>query len=269
MGNCLGKDGPTDGETYQPHNNIQNINTIVPPPADENNLPGNATNCGFNFPTSSNVDKLVLETLQVIGRLVDKYALSFPFFMFPTRLFFHNFIGALLFSWAQNKWFICGNSEQEPPPAMLKLYAIADKEDGWLQVVSSLVNVIPMHNPLGPSVITLLLDDCPLPSKVSTTDSKTTTSFQVAVNIIVRLIISGFGAEALPHVSIIPKNWQGTNERNATEKHLSGSRLHSWQISRSEQHRYPLGRDVGLPCLQSCKKHCSLTRVIVPLRGWL
>lgn len=49
---------------------------------------------------------------------------------------------------------------------MLKLHNIADKEDGWIQVVSSMVNVIPMHNPLGPSVITLMLDDCPLPSKV-------------------------------------------------------------------------------------------------------
>lgn len=50
---------------------------------------------------------------------------------------------------------------------MLKLHAIADKEDGWIQVVSSMVNVIPMSDPLGPSVITLLLDDCPLPSKVN------------------------------------------------------------------------------------------------------
>ena len=49
---------------------------------------------------------------------------------------------------------------------MLKLHSIADKEDGWIQVVSSMVNVIPMHNSLGPSVMTLLLDDCPLPSKV-------------------------------------------------------------------------------------------------------
>ena len=58
-------------------------------------------------------------------------------------------------------------SEQEPPPAMLQLHLIADNEDGWLQVVSSMVNVIPMHDPLGPAVITLLLDDCPLPTKVS------------------------------------------------------------------------------------------------------
>jgi hypothetical protein len=50
---------------------------------------------------------------------------------------------------------------------MLQLHVIADKEDGWIQVVSSMVNVIPMNDPLGPAVITLLLDDCPLPSKVS------------------------------------------------------------------------------------------------------
>ena len=30
-----------------------------------------------------------------------------------------------------------------------------------------MVHVIPMSDPLGPSVITLLLDDCPLPSKES------------------------------------------------------------------------------------------------------
>ncbi|KAL7297681.1 hypothetical protein TKK_0009347 [Trichogramma kaykai] len=83
----------------------------------------------FKFPTLPHIDKLVLEILGVIGLLVD--------------------------------------SEQEPPPAMLKLHNIADKEDGWIQVVSSMVNVIPMFNPLGASVITLMLDDCPLPSKDS------------------------------------------------------------------------------------------------------
>lgn len=49
---------------------------------------------------------------------------------------------------------------------MLKLHTIADKEAGWLVVVRSMVQVIPLHDPLGPAVITLLLDDCPLPSKV-------------------------------------------------------------------------------------------------------
>lgn len=50
---------------------------------------------------------------------------------------------------------------------MLRLHNIADDEEGWIQVVKSMVNVIPMSDPLGPSVITLLLDDCPLPSRNS------------------------------------------------------------------------------------------------------
>lgn len=50
---------------------------------------------------------------------------------------------------------------------MLRLHNIADNEDGWIQVVKSMVHVIPMDDPLGPSVITLLLDDCPLPSRES------------------------------------------------------------------------------------------------------
>lgn len=78
---------------------------------------------------SETVDRLVLETLDVIGTLVD--------------------------------------NEQEPPHSMLKLHHIADKEDGWIQVVQSMVDVIPTEEPLGPSVITLLLDDCPLPSRDS------------------------------------------------------------------------------------------------------
>lgn len=78
---------------------------------------------------SETVDRLVLETLDVIGTLVD--------------------------------------NEQEPPHSMLKLHHIADKEDGWIQVVRSMVDVIPTEEPLGPSVITLLLDDCPLPSRDS------------------------------------------------------------------------------------------------------
>ena len=49
---------------------------------------------------------------------------------------------------------------------MTKLHAIADQEEGWLEVVQSMVEVIPMQDPLGPANITLLLDDCPLPSKV-------------------------------------------------------------------------------------------------------
>lgn len=58
-------------------------------------------------------------------------------------------------------------SEQEPPQSLLSLHNVADHEDGWIQVVKSMVHVIPMSDPLGPSVITLLLDDCPLPSRDS------------------------------------------------------------------------------------------------------
>lgn len=52
---------------------------------------------------------------------------------------------------------------------MLLLHKIADKEEGWIQVVNSMINVIPLSDPLGPSAITLLIDDCPLPSKESVT----------------------------------------------------------------------------------------------------
>ena len=75
------------------------------------------------------VDKLILETLSVIRTLVD--------------------------------------NDQDPPQAMLKLHVLADKEKGWLAVVNSMINVIPTDNPLGTAVILLLLDDCPLPTKVS------------------------------------------------------------------------------------------------------
>ena len=57
--------------------------------------------------------------------------------------------------------------DQDPPRSMIALHMIADKEDGWLSVVLSMVNVIPMADPLGPAVILLLLDDCPLPTKVN------------------------------------------------------------------------------------------------------
>ncbi len=50
---------------------------------------------------------------------------------------------------------------------MLTLQKMADQEDGWLKVVQSVVQVIPLDDPLGPAVITLLLDECPLPTKVT------------------------------------------------------------------------------------------------------
>ncbi|KAF7988384.1 hypothetical protein HCN44_000957 [Aphidius gifuensis] len=128
MGNCWCKNSTEESEVYCDNNHVVNDTTIIPNNYNDNSI-CDVNQPSFKFPTSVDIDKYVLETLSVIGALVD--------------------------------------NEQEPPQAMLKLHSIADKEEGWIQVVSSMVNVIPMLSPLGPSVITLLLDDCPLPSKDS------------------------------------------------------------------------------------------------------
>ncbi|XP_067858024.1 RING finger and SPRY domain-containing protein 1-like isoform X2 [Heptranchias perlo] len=73
------------------------------------------------------VDNLVLDTLSVIRTLVD--------------------------------------NDLEPPYSVMVLHELAEKDLGWLDVVLSLIDVIPLEDPLGPAVITLLLDECPLPTK--------------------------------------------------------------------------------------------------------
>ncbi|GAB6020756.1 RING finger and SPRY domain-containing protein 1 [Chamberlinius hualienensis] len=80
-----------------------------------------------NYHLFCDIDVLVLDTLTIIRTLVD--------------------------------------NDQAAPLSLQKLHTIADREDGWLAVVHSMVNVIPMDDPLGPAVITFLLDDCPLPTK--------------------------------------------------------------------------------------------------------
>ncbi|KAK3581112.1 hypothetical protein CHS0354_033904 [Potamilus streckersoni] len=57
------------------------------------------------------------------------------------------------------------DNEQEPPQAMIQLHKIAETEEGWMDVAKSLILSIPLDDPLGPAVITLLLDECPLPAK--------------------------------------------------------------------------------------------------------
>lgn len=42
---------------------------------------------------------------------------------------------------------------------------ITDKAAGWLELIYSLMRVVPLEHPMGPSVIALLLDDSPLPMK--------------------------------------------------------------------------------------------------------
>ena len=49
---------------------------------------------------------------------------------------------------------------------MVYLHELSETESGWLDVTQSLVDVIPIADPLGPANITLLLDDSPIPAKV-------------------------------------------------------------------------------------------------------
>ena len=129
MGNCLCKDTPEELDIYGGQNHADAENTVLPESSVGTVASGDVTSTPFKFPTSAIIDKLVLETLSVVGCVVD--------------------------------------NEREPPLALLKLYAIADKGDGWVRVISSMINVIPTNNPLGSSVVTLLLHDSPLPSKES------------------------------------------------------------------------------------------------------
>ena len=48
---------------------------------------------------------------------------------------------------------------------MRALRAIADREEGWLAVTRSMIDVIPLDDPLGPAAVCVLLDECPLPAK--------------------------------------------------------------------------------------------------------
>lgn len=57
------------------------------------------------------------------------------------------------------------HSEPDPPSAMAQLHDITDHPDGWTQLVTSMLRVVPIDHPMGPSVIMLLLDDSPLPTK--------------------------------------------------------------------------------------------------------
>lgn len=86
------------------------------------------------------------------------------FLLFIFFFFFHYAVLVILISVSQLKYLV--PSAQEPPLAMLILHKIADCDQGWLNVVKSLIRVIPMEDPLGPAVIALLLDECPLPTKV-------------------------------------------------------------------------------------------------------
>ena len=56
------------------------------------------------------------------------------------------------------------DTDQEPPHAMLVVSRIASREDRWLDVMIALIDRVPITDPLGATVIALLLDECSLPS---------------------------------------------------------------------------------------------------------
>lgn len=72
MGNCLCKDSPDDHEPYTSNNHATSANTILPNSNVDLISSSDEDSTGFKFPTSVMIDKLVLETLGVIGLLVDK-----------------------------------------------------------------------------------------------------------------------------------------------------------------------------------------------------
>lgn len=99
------------------------------------------------------VDNLILQTLNIIGKLGLSGYLSVAFLLPYNR---SKFLTDLFSSF-----------DQEPPDALQKLHVIGDQEEGWLQIIISMINVVPVDDPLGPAVITVVLDDCPLPNKVN------------------------------------------------------------------------------------------------------
>ncbi|XP_063702899.1 RING finger and SPRY domain-containing protein 1-like [Culicoides brevitarsis] len=79
-------------------------------------------------PLSELIDSLVKETLDVIGSVV-------------------------------------GSEPDEAPISMQHLHDLTEKPHGWIELIKSLVRTVPVEHSMGASVITLLMDDSPLPSK--------------------------------------------------------------------------------------------------------
>ncbi|CAD7086433.1 unnamed protein product [Hermetia illucens] len=125
MGICLCKDKVEDGLPPNEPLSGQTVSSGSDQP-----LPRYCALEHYNKKTlRETVDQLVVETLDVIGTIVD--------------------------------------NEPEPPSSMVLLHIITDKPAGWIQLVQSLIRVVPVEHPMGPSVIALLLDDSPLPTKES------------------------------------------------------------------------------------------------------
>ncbi|MCJ8733287.1 hypothetical protein PDJAM_G00221590 [Pangasius djambal] len=134
MGNsCVCREDSDVEEAVAPRRQLRRVENSEPPeargsrPRDPVRPPRRGRGPHEPRRKKQNVDGLVLDTLAVIRTLVD--------------------------------------NDQEPPYSMITLHEMAETDDGWLEVVQSLIRVIPLDDPLGPAVITLLLDECPLPTK--------------------------------------------------------------------------------------------------------
>ena len=125
MGQCLCKDGGSTGQDAE-FTSLESRNNNNTTQCHNTDLETLELSEMMPVLAQPIIDALVLDTLKVIRTLVE--------------------------------------NDQEPPISMNLLHKIADREEGWLQLVQALVDVIPDDDPLGPAVMTLLLDDCPLPT---------------------------------------------------------------------------------------------------------
>ena len=57
-------------------------------------------------------------------------------------------------------------NNEENPCDIIKLQHIAKEEKLWIPIIFRLINKIEINDPLGPSIITIFLEETPLPSKV-------------------------------------------------------------------------------------------------------
>ena len=72
------------------------------------------------------------------------------------------------------------------------LHELSETESGWLDVTQSLVDVIPIVDPLGPANITLLLDDSPIPAKVGSIKEAITDKQMYNVQCTMSIYITNF-----------------------------------------------------------------------------
>ncbi|XKL59776.1 hypothetical protein PGB90_000792 [Kerria lacca] len=126
--NCTSQDEDRSNLSAYDVANSSRSNSIL-----ANNSPLNRDRCNSNSKrrsyTPKSVDSLILQTLNMIGKL--------------------GLVGY----------------NHEPPEALQKLHIIGDQEEGWLQIIMSMIYIVPVDDPLGPAVITVVLEDCPLPNK--------------------------------------------------------------------------------------------------------